>query len=204
MVAYCHSLIASDHPCILYLEPGKSMLESSLAVLTANNIRLLLNKLYRSHVCSVNNKVVNAFTSRSMPLRRPKSKHFFVLTFITIYFWAHSKFMHMNISVRVSKHDFNAGIGIVRYVHSLIGLSGNTITKKDVDTQCEGIFSSDKKLTYEGSDLIKLRHDVLQLMTVLYHKYLSIRLINGNILPNIDPFKNDDFKIFGIAFVKIN
>jgi hypothetical protein len=46
----------------------------------------------------------------------------------------------------VSKHDFNTGIGIVRYVHSLIGLAGNTITKKDVKTQCEGIFSTDKNL----------------------------------------------------------
>jgi hypothetical protein len=67
VVAHRHRLITtSDHPCILHLKPGKSKLESSLAVLTANNIRLLLNKLYRSHVGSVNNKVVNAFTSRSM------------------------------------------------------------------------------------------------------------------------------------------
>ena len=39
--------------------------------------------------------------------------------------------------------------------------------------------------------MIKLHHDVLQLMTVLYHKYLSIRLINENGFPNIDPFKDD-------------
>ena len=102
--------------------------------------------------------------------------------------------MHMNISVHVSKHDFDAGIGIVHYVHSLIELAGNTITKKDVDTQCEGIFSSDKKLTTEGSDLIKLHHDVLQLMRVLYHKYLSICLINENGFLNIDPFKDDGSK----------
>ena len=81
VVAYCHRLITSDHPCILHLEPGKSVLESSLAVLIANNIRLLLKKLYRSHVCSVNNKVVNAFTSRSMPLRWPKSKQVFCIVF---------------------------------------------------------------------------------------------------------------------------
>ncbi len=98
------------------------------------------------------------------------------------------------ISVLMSKHDFNAGIGIVHYVHSLIGLAGNTITKKDVDTQWEGFFSSDNKLTTEGSDLIKLRHDVLQLITVLYHKYLSIHLINENGFPNIDPFKDDGSK----------
>ncbi len=38
--------------------------------------------------------------------------------------------------------------------------------------------------------MINLRHDVLQLMTVLYHKYLSIRLINENGFPNIDQFKD--------------
>jgi hypothetical protein len=54
--------------------------------------------------------------------------------------------MHMNISVRMLKHDFNTGIDIVHYVHSLIGLAGNTITKKDVDTQCEGIFQVIKHL----------------------------------------------------------
>jgi hypothetical protein len=94
----------------------------------------------------------------------------------------------------VSKDDFDTGIGFVRYVHSLIGLAGSTITKKDVHTQCEGFFSSDKKLTTEGSDLIKLRHDVVQLMTVLYNKYLSIPLINGNVFQNIDPFKDDGSK----------
>jgi hypothetical protein len=55
-------------------------------------------------------------------------------------------------------------------------------------------FSRDNKLTTEGSDLIKLCHDVLQLMTMLYHKYLSIHLINGNGIPNIDPFKDDGSK----------
>ncbi len=94
----------------------------------------------------------------------------------------------------MSKHDFDTGIGIVRYVHSLIGLAGNTIIKKDADTQYEEFFSSDNKLTTEGSDLIKLRHDVLQLLTVLYHKYLSIRLINENGFPNIDLFKDDGSK----------
>ncbi len=195
MVAYRHRLITSGHPCILHLEPGKSMLESSLAVLTANNIRLLLNKLYRSHVCSVNNKVVNAFTSRSMPLRRPKSKQVFCIDFYHFLILSSFKvYAYEYISVSVLKHYFDAGIGIVCYVHSLIGLAGNTITKKGVDTQCEGFFSSDKKLTTEGFDLIKLHHDILQLMTVLYNKYLSIRLINGKVLPNIDPFKDDGSK----------
>ncbi len=55
-------------------------------------------------------------------------------------------------------------------------------------------FSRDNKLSTEGTDLIKLRHDVLQLMTMLYHKYLSIRLINGNGIPNNDPFRDDGSK----------
>ncbi len=29
---------------------------------------------------------------------------------------------------------------------------------------------------------------------MVYHKYLSICLINGNVLPNIDPFKDDGSK----------
>jgi hypothetical protein len=130
VVAYHHRLITSDHPCILHLNPGKSMLESSLAALTANNIRLLFNKLYRSHVGSDNNKVVHAFTPRSMPLRRPKSKqvlcinsyHYLLLDSFKVHAYEY-------ISVRVSKYDFDTGIGIVRYVHSLIGLAGNTTTK---------------------------------------------------------------------------
>ncbi len=200
MVAYCHRLITSDHPCILHLNPGNSMLKSSLAVLTAINIRLLLNKLYRSHVDSDNNKVVNAFTSRSMPLRRPKSKQVLCINLYHHYLLLDSfkVYAHEYISVRVSKYDFDAGIGIVCYVHSLIGLAGNTITKKDVDTECEGIFSRDNKLTTEGSDLIKLCHDVLQPMTMLYHKYLSILLINGNGIPNIDPFKDDGSKLLDV------
>jgi hypothetical protein len=82
------------------------------------------------------------------------------------------------ISVRVSRDDVDAGIGIVRYIHSLIRLSGHTITKEDVDTVFEGVFSRDSKLTIAGSDLIKLRHDVLHLMMNLYHKFLSSQPIN--------------------------
>jgi hypothetical protein len=135
------------------------------------------------------------YTSRSMPLRRPKSKQVFCIDLYHYLLLGSFKvYAHEYISVRVSKHDFNAGIGIVQYVHSHIGLAGNTITKKDDNTQCEGIFSSDNKLTTEGYDLIKLHHDVLQLMTVLYHKYLSICLINENGFLNIDPFKDDGSK----------
>jgi hypothetical protein len=43
------------------------------------------------------------------------------------------------------------------------------LLKKMSTLSVKEFFSSDKKLTTEGSDLIKLGHDVLQLMTVLYH-----------------------------------
>lgn len=75
--------------------------------------------------------------------------------------------------VRVSKDDVDAGIGIVRYIHALIGLSGHTITREDVYTDFKDVFSRESKLTTAGSDLIRLRHDVFLLMTNLYHKYLS-------------------------------
>ena len=91
--------------------------------------------------------VVNAFTSRSTPLRRPKSKQVFCIDLYHYLLLGSFKvYAYEYISVCVSKHDFNAGIGIVRYVHSHIGLAGNTITKNDVNTQCEGIFSSDQNL----------------------------------------------------------
>jgi len=73
--AHHNRLITSDHLCILHLEPGKSILEPSLVYVHANNIRLLLNKLYR---CQFRNSdkyvVINPFTKRSMPLKMPKSK----------------------------------------------------------------------------------------------------------------------------------
>jgi hypothetical protein len=151
VVAYRHRLITSDHPCILHLEPGNSMLESSLAVLTANNIRLLLNKLYRSHVGSVNNKVVNAFTSRSMPLRWPRSKQVFCIDLYHYLLLGSFKiYAYEYISVRVSKHDFDAGIGIVRYVHRLIGLAGNTILKKMLTLSVKDFFQVITNLLLKG------------------------------------------------------
>jgi len=84
----------------------------------------------------------------------------------------------MPISVCISRDDVDAGIGIVRYMHSLIGLLGHTITKEDIDTVFRDVFSRDNKLTVAGSDLIKLRHDVLHLMTNLYHKFSSSQTIN--------------------------
>ena len=74
VVKHGRRLGIGDHPCILHLESGKRQLNHSLTNVTAHNIRLLLNKLYRSHVKAENDKTANPFSSRLMPLRRPKSK----------------------------------------------------------------------------------------------------------------------------------
>jgi hypothetical protein len=51
---------------------------------------------------------------------------------------------------------FDAGIRIVHYVHSLIGLAETTIYNRDVDNQCQSILAKYKALTIEGSCLIQL------------------------------------------------
>ena len=61
------------------------------------------------------------------------------------------------MSVRLSYHDSDAGIGLVRYVHSLIGLAETTISNRDVDDQCQCILAKDRALTTKGSDLNRLR-----------------------------------------------
>ena len=63
-----------DYPCILHLKSGKRQVNQRLTNVTAHNIRLMLNKLYRSHVKAENDMTANPFSSRFMPLRRPKSK----------------------------------------------------------------------------------------------------------------------------------
>ena len=60
------------------------------------------------------------------------------------------------MSVRLSYHDSDAGIGLVRYVHSLIGLAETTISKRDVDDQLQCILAKDRALTTKGSDLSRL------------------------------------------------
>ncbi len=74
VVKHGRRLGIGDHLCILHLELGKRQLNHSLINVTAHNIRLLLNKLYRSHVKAGNDITVNPFSSRLMPLRHPKSK----------------------------------------------------------------------------------------------------------------------------------
>jgi len=91
----------------------------------------------------------------------------------------------------LSNLDSDAGIGLVRYVHSLIGLAETTISNRDVDDRCQCILAKDKALTTEGSDLNRLRQDVLQLMIVLSQKYLSLRSSKANVYLDPDPFKDD-------------
>jgi hypothetical protein len=63
--------------------------------------------------------------------------------------------------VHVLNHNVNAGIGIVRYVHSLIGLADTTISNRDVDNQCQGILARDKTLTTETAERSNLNNFVV-------------------------------------------
>jgi hypothetical protein len=51
-----------DHLNIIHLESGKRELNYSLANVTAHNIRLLLNKLYKSRFNADNDKTVKPFS----------------------------------------------------------------------------------------------------------------------------------------------
>jgi len=95
------------------------------------------------------------------------------------------------MSVRLSYHDSDAGIGLVRYVHSLIGLAETSISNRDVDNQLQCILVKDRALTTEGSDLYRLRRNALQLMIVLSQKYLSLRSSKANDYLDADSFMDD-------------
>ena len=91
----------------------------------------------------------------------------------------------------MTNHESDSGIGLVRYVHSLIELEETTISKRDFDDQCQCILENDKALTTEGSNLNRIRRDVLQLMIVLRQKYLSLHSSKSNDYQDMDPFKDD-------------
>jgi hypothetical protein len=88
----------------------------------------------------------------------------------------------------LSSIEFDSGIGIVRYVHSLTGLSETNISIRDIYDQCQSILAKDKTLTTEGYNLKQLCHDVLQLTTNLFGKYLSIGSSNASDFLDADPF----------------
>ncbi len=63
-----------DHLCIIHLEVGKQVMNQSLVSITANKIRLLMNMLYRTHFGQENDKTLNPFSTRMMPLRWPEGE----------------------------------------------------------------------------------------------------------------------------------
>jgi hypothetical protein len=63
-----------DHTCIIHLEVGKQVMNHCLVSITANKIRLLMNMLYQTCVGQDNDKTVNPFSTRLMPLRWPESE----------------------------------------------------------------------------------------------------------------------------------
>jgi hypothetical protein len=63
-----------DHSCIIHLEVGKQVMNQSLVSITANKIMLLMNMLYCTHAGQENDKTLNPFSTRMMPLRRPEGE----------------------------------------------------------------------------------------------------------------------------------
>ncbi len=63
-----------DQTCIIHLEVGKRVMNQSLVSITATKIRLLMNVLYCKRAGQENNKTVNPFSTRMMPLRRPEGE----------------------------------------------------------------------------------------------------------------------------------
>ncbi len=63
-----------EHSCIIHLEVGKQVMNQSLVSITANKVRLLMNMLYRTHVGQENDKTLNPFSTRMMPLRWPEGE----------------------------------------------------------------------------------------------------------------------------------
>ncbi len=64
-----------DHTCMIHLEVGNQVMYHSLISITANKIRLLMNMLYQTRIGQENDKTVNPFSTRLMPLRRPESEN---------------------------------------------------------------------------------------------------------------------------------
>ncbi len=63
-----------DQLFIIPLEVGKQVMNQSLVSITTNKIRLLMNMLYRTQVGQENDKSVDPFSTRMMPLRWPEGE----------------------------------------------------------------------------------------------------------------------------------
>ncbi len=83
----------------------------------------------------------------------------------------------------------DSGIGIIWYVHSLIGLKDIHVSKRDVDNQFRDIFNSNQSLMLEGGDLNRLRDEACYLMVNIHQKYLSLWVNDDHIQDLIDPFQ---------------
>ncbi len=68
----------------------------------------------------------------------------------------------------------DSGIGIIQYMHSLIGLKDIHVSKRDVDNQFRDIFNSNQSLMLEGGDLNLLRDEACYLMVNIHQKYLPL------------------------------
>jgi hypothetical protein len=78
------------------------------------------------------------------------------------------------VKVLISTTLQDSGIGIIQYVHSLIGLKDIHVSKRDVDNQFRDIFNSNQSLTLEGGDLNRLRDEACYLMVNIHQKYLPL------------------------------
>jgi hypothetical protein len=78
------------------------------------------------------------------------------------------------VSVQIFTTSHDSGIGIIRYVHSLIGLKDIHVSKRDVNDLFHDMFSSNQQLMPEGGDLNCLRNEACYLMMNIHKKYLSI------------------------------
>ncbi len=93
------------------------------------------------------------------------------------------------VKVLISTTLQDSGIGIIQYVHSLIGLKDIHVSKRDVDNQFSDIFKSNPALTPEGADLNRLRSEACYLMMNIHQKYLLLR-VNDNLIQDFnDPFQ---------------
>ncbi len=93
------------------------------------------------------------------------------------------------VKVRISTTSHDNGIGIIHYVHSLIGLKDIHVSKRDVDNQFQDIFNSNQSLTLEGDDLNHLRNEACYLMGKIHQKYLLLQVNDDHIQDFIDPFE---------------
>ncbi len=74
-VLSCGKNIANcNQSCIIHLEVGKQVMNQSLVSITSNKIRLLMNMLHCTQVGQENDKFVNPFSTRMMPLRQPEGE----------------------------------------------------------------------------------------------------------------------------------